>query len=423
MAESRNLSESNSSTPGKSLVVAVPFGGRSAEHDVSIVTALVAIIPPLRLLGHTVLPIYISKDGRWFSDPRLTNIKTYQNGTLETILETTRPLRLELDGTFSLISQKTRWKKAKKTVDLVFPALHGTYGEDGSLMGFLRMAGVPFVGCDLAASAVAMDKVLSKEVVRAAGLLTPESRAFSKVEWQTQPEKILESLKKLGFPLFVKPPHLGSSIGITRVEKASELGAAIDVALFYDDKCLVERAVANLTEVTVPVIGNDQLQVGLVERPLNSGEFFDFETKYLRGGKGGKKSAGASLSGASGATGATGTPGSQGYSELPAVLPDGSSKNGPRGLYQACELAAQAAYCAIGCAGIARVDLLVDGKAKKIYFNEINPLPGSLYAHNFAAAGMSNVDLVGRLVELALERAAAESQLERAFATSFLRQF
>jgi D-alanine-D-alanine ligase len=403
------MSENDEKRDG--LLVAVPFGGRSPEHDVSIITALASVIPPLRLLGHRVMPIYIAKDGRWFSDPRLANIKTYQDGTLETVLETTRPLRLEMDGTLTLVQQKSRWKKARRVVDLVFPALHGTYGEDGSLMGLLRMAGVPFVGCDMAASAVAMDKVLSKDVVRAAGLLTPEARAFSKAEWVADPEGILEGLKKLGLPLFVKPPHLGSSIGITRVEKFAELGKAIDVALFYDSRCLVERAVENLTEVTVPIIGNDELTPGMVERPLNKGEFFDFEAKYLnngKGGKGGKK---------------TGSGNAQGYSELPAVLPDGSTKGGPKGLYQECEALAVAAYRAIGCAGIARIDLLVDGKAKKVYFNEVNPLPGSLYAHNFAAAGMSKVDLVGRLVELAFERAEQESGLERAFATSYLRQF
>ncbi|MCL2094924.1 hypothetical protein FWH13_02285 [Candidatus Saccharibacteria bacterium] len=398
------------------LLVAVPFGGRSAEHDVSVITALAAIIPPLRLLGHTVMPIYITKEGKWLTDPRLTEVKTYQSGVLEEIIEKAEPLRLELDGTFTIIQKKTRWKKAKRRIDLVFSALHGTYGEDGSLMGLLRMAGVPFVGCDMAASAVAMDKVLSKDVVRAQGLLTPEWISFSKVEWTQNPERILERLRKLGMPVFVKPAHLGSSIGITKVTKAAELGNAVDVALVYDNKCLVEKAVENLTEVTVPVIGNEDLELGLVEKPLNKGEFFDFDAKYLNGGKKGEGSeqGGGKKGGGKGA---------QGYSELPAMMPDGSTRGSRRGLYQECEEVAAKVYRAVGCQGIARIDLLVDGKAGKVYFNEVNPMPGSLYAHNFAAGGMSKVDLVGRLVELALERAEAEDSLERAFSTSYLRQF
>ncbi|MDR2063855.1 MAG: D-alanine--D-alanine ligase [Candidatus Nomurabacteria bacterium] len=377
--------------------VAVFFGGKSTEHDISIISALVAVVKPLQLLGHTVIPVYITKMGEYFSGERFLQIETYRRDRLPKALVAKNHVTFDLSGGLSVIGGTLR--KTRTKIDVVFPVLHGTFGEDGSLMGLLRMASVPFVGCDMEASVVAMNKVLAKQVAESCGVLTPKFVAFKKRE--SIDEMVRRVKDVLKYPVFVKPPHLGSSIGVSKVKNDVELKNAIEVALCYDELVLVEEEVDNLTEVTLPIIGNgDDLELGLLERPLVKGEF-DFEAKYLHGGKkGGQK---------------TGAKGAQGYSELPAKLP-------PK-LYAEAENVGRLVYERFGLSGIARIDLLIDTKSKKVYFNEINPMPGSLYAHNFAAKGVSNVQLVEKLLNLALSRYEAEKKVERAFKSSFLEQF
>ena len=380
--------------------VAVFFGGRSTEHDISIITAISAVIKPLELSRkYSVVPVYVAKDGAWYSDQKLKNIKLYQGGGIEEFCKKTKPVLVSFNGGLTL-HQKSRGKKIN--IDIAFPAMHGTYGEDGSLMGTLRMANIPFVGSDMQASVIAMDKVLAKQVVQANGIPTPKFVSFSKNEFETSPEGIAkEVVDNLSFPVFVKPAHLGSSIGITRVSDAKDLINAIEVAMHYDDRALVEQEVPNLIEVTVPIMGNDVLQPALVERPLSDKEkFFDFDTKYMHGGK--KK-------------GGSDTVGSQGYSEVPAKI--------DQDLYDKAVKTAEDSYIATGASGLSRIDLLIDEKDKTVYFNEINPLPGSLYAHNWRQAGISGVQLVDKLVELAEERFAAKQKIENTFQTSFLKQF
>jgi D-alanine-D-alanine ligase len=286
--------------------------------------------------------------------------------------------------------------------------MHGTNGEDGALMGLLQMANVPFVGCRMEASAIAMNKILAKEVAVANSIPTAKFLSFDSERMRSEPEWVIgEILEKLNLPVFVKPAHLGSSIGITRVDKRENLGNALDVAAYYDDKIIVEEAVQNLIEVTVPMIGRgNDLILGNVERPLVKAEdFFDFDTKYM---KGGKKKGGAKAGGTKGS-------GSQGYSEVPAKLPGD--------LYKRSEEVARRVYEAIGAQGIARVDLLIDEKEKLVYFNEVNPMPGGLYAHNFAKSGMSNVDLVLKLIECAKEDFADRQEINSVFESGYLERF
>jgi len=385
--------------------IAVVFGSRSTEHDVSIITALVAIIKPLELSQKfEVVPVYIAKDGRWFSDPGLKNVVLYRSGQLETFLAKLRPLSVQFDQGLKLVQNKG-FKTRIQNIDVVFPALHGTHGEDGELMGLCELADVPYVGCDVPSSVVAMDKVLAKQVAAAHGVPTAKFVAFTKTEFAAQPKTWVKQINDdLKYPLFVKPAHLGSSIGITRVTNKQDLANAIEVALHYDTKALVEEAVLSLIEVTLPVMGNEELTPAYLERPLLSTEdFFDFETKYM--GNGGKQSGG----------GKGGKQGAQGYSQLPAEL--------PKALYKQAEQTGLDVYRALGCTGTARVDMLINTKANVVYFNEVNPLPGSLYAHNWQRKGVSNVELVTRLVELAQERWQAKKQLETTFSTSFLQQF
>ena len=386
--------------------VAVIFGGQTTEHDVSIVTALASIIKPLELTGnYRVEAIYITKDGKWYCDDKLKDIHLYQGHAIDEFIGSTQPVALDLNHGFSIVkTAKVTRRVSHVKVDLVFPAMHGTHGENGELMGVLELAGVPYVGCEVAASAIAMDKVLTKQVTTGAGIPTSKWVWLTAAEFHTAIETVKKRIAPLAYPLFIKPAHLGSSIGITRVINASELMNALEVAAHYDDKIIVEEAVPNLIEVTLPIIGNDQPEAGYLEQPLfNSDDFFDYETKYLQGGKKG------------GAKQGTAKQGAQGYSKIPADL--------PKALYNKAESIGLDVYQALGCTGIARVDMLIDSKSKTVYFNEVNPLPGSLYAHNWQQKGVSNTELVERLIGYAEERSATKKQYQTIFSTNFLKQF
>ncbi len=381
--------------------VAVIFGGRSAEHDVSIITALTSVIKPLEITGQfNVEAVYIAKDGSWYWDDKLKDISLYQSVGIEEFCQKAPKVHLLFDEGLTLVkSSQFAGRKMYRHIDVVFPAMHGTYGEDGSLMGLLEMAGVPYVGCGVSAAAVAMDKVLSKQVTAAQNIPSTPWLWFLASELERDPKRILAEIAELEYPLFVKPARLGSSIGITRVTDPSQLMNALEVASHFDDKVIVEQAVSNLIEVTVPVMGNETPVAAFVEQPLTKADdFFDFEAKYLCGGKkgGGKQ-------------------GAQGYSKIPADL--------PADIYGQAEATALDVYRVLGCSGLARVDLLIDSKAGRVYFNEVNPLPGSLYAHNWRQKGISGLQLVTELIRLAFERHSARQRVQTTFQTNFLKQF
>lgn len=385
--------------------IAVIFGGRSAEHDVSIVTALASIIKPLELTKkYRVEAIYIAKDGAWYWDEKLRDIKLFTSGDIQDYLHRATPTSVQFDSGMTLVKASgIAGRKQSRKIDLVFPAMHGTYGEDGSLMGLLDMAGIPYVGCGVSAAAVAMDKTLAKQVALANNIPVSKFLTFTKAELERHPGEAVQAVTAdLKYPLFIKPAHLGSSIGISRATNESELRNALEVAAHYDDKVIVEEAVHNLIEVTLPIMGSSRPQPALLEKPLTQTEdFFDFDTKYLQGGKKGKGKGGAK--------------GAQGYSQIPADL--------PKDLYDKAEAVGLAAYKAMGCSGIARVDMLIDQKSKDVYFNEANPMPGGLYAHNWNKAGISNVELVQKLVGFAKERHTQRQALTTTFSTNYLQQF
>ena len=391
--------------------IAVFFGGQSAEHDVSIITALTSVIAPLELTkNYTVIPVYITKDGRWFVHEKLKDIATYQNGAIQDKLSRVKSTGVICGNGMKLLVPSGFGKRKEITVDIAFPAMHGTHGEDGELMGMFELAGIPYIGCGVAASAVAMDKVLAKKVASAEGILTPRGMYTDSALITKNPAATKTMCKGLHYPLFVKPAHLGSSIGVSRVKNEKELTNALEVAAHYDSTVIVEEAVPNLVEVTLPIMGpHTNPQPAVLEQPLTRSEdFFDFERKYMHGGKKGGKLG----------TKAGGKPsvkGSQGYSHIPANL--------PKDLFDVAVHTGLGVYRALGCDGIARVDMLVDTKAKKVYFNEVNPLPGSLYAHNWQQAGVSRVELVEKLITFALARHAEKATHTTTFTTNFLKQF
>ena len=323
----------------------------------------------------------------------MNDLAFFKRPDFEERLAREKKVQLSFDKGFSLVWPGLISKEVH--IDVVFPAMHGTFGEDGSLMGLLRMAGVPFVGCDMASSAVAMDKVLTKQILVQEGIPMASSIWFAKREWSDDSARIRERISKLKMPLFVKPAHLGSSIGITKVKNAGELQNALEVALHYDDKILVEEGVENLIEVTLPIMGDDVPRAALVERPLNKTELFDFDSKYMSGGK---KGGGANSA----------------YSVIPADI--GEKLTG-----QIVELGKKV-YRILECSGIARVDFLIDSVTKKVYVIEVNTMPGSLYHHNWKKAGVSNMELVLGLVKMAEDRFKAQESTHYTFRSDILKK-
>lgn len=375
--------------------IAVIFGGKSAEHEVSIITAHLPIIQSLRASGqYDVYPVYITKQGVWHCSKDFLDLSYFQSGDVESRLPKRTRVELSLNDGLILVWRGLFPKRV--SIDLVFTAMHGTYGEDGSLMGVLRMANVPFVGCDLFASAVAMDKVLTKQVLQAEGVPVVPYVWFTRHQWQRDREQLLSKCDMLTYPLFVKPVHLGSSIAITKVSDKHALEQAIEVALHYDTKVLVEEAVQNLIEVTLPIMGNDELTFAGIEEPLNKSEFFDFSDKYLSGGKG--KNAGKRT---------------QPYSRIPAEIDDD--------LATTVRSLGEKTYRTLGCSGIARIDFLIDQDSRTVYVNEVNTLPGGLYDHNWRHSGVSNVALVEKLIALAQEKFNAEKDTTYTFQSDVLK--
>lgn len=383
------------------LNVAVVFGSRSTEHDVSVITAISSVINPLKLSAkYQAVPVYIAKDGRWYSHPSLGQVEFYK-GDVEKKLAKLKPLQLSVGAGLQLVHPGIGGRK--QPIDVVFPATHGTFGEDGSLMGLCRMAGVPFAGADLVMSAVSMDKLASRRIAEAGGVTVPKYTGFNDHEFNGDRQRIMAEISQLKYPLFVKPTHLGSSIAVAQVKNRRELEYALEVVFHYDDWAIVEEAVPNLVEVTVPIMGGPEYQLGMVEEYLyKPGEFFDFTLKYMKGGKGKK---GGKSSGQGGGR----------YSRMPAKL--------PKGLHQQCEDTVKRVFYLLGGNGYARIDLLIDTKKKAVYFNEINPLPGSLQNHNWREAGKAPLQLVEELIEQCLARQAEQDRRTTTFDSGFLSQF
>ncbi|MFB6212928.1 MAG: D-alanine--D-alanine ligase family protein [Candidatus Magasanikbacteria bacterium] len=356
--------------------IGVIFGGKTAEHDVSIITAHTPIIDSLQASNQfEPIPIYISPDGHWYSNELMNDIEYFQNPNLEKKLKKENKVELLFDEGLKI--KKPGFFSKTIEIDVAFPAMHGTYGEDGSLPGLLRMADVPFVGCDIFASAAAMDKVFTKQLCSSENIPIVPFVWFTQNDWKHKRNNIKTKINNLTWPLFVKPVHLGSSIAISKVENKNNLEDAIEVAFHYDNKVLIEESIENLTEVTLPILGNEKLKLGAVEKPEGGEQFFNFEEKYLNENK---QSEGVNTA----------------YSEIPADI--------KKEYLEKTKHLGKRVYRLLDCSGIARVDFLIDNQKEKVYVNEVNTLPGSLYQHNWKQAGLSNLELVTKLIELAQER-------------------
>jgi D-alanine-D-alanine ligase len=373
----------------KKLRVGIIYGGRSGEHEVSLASAA-AVFAHLDPARYDAIPIRIEKDGRWTLPERPPTLlsaadvlQARGNGPEAPAPEAHVVARPGGDTLITIDRELPhRPVVSGLALDVVFPVLHGPYGEDGTVQGLLELANVPYVGAGVLAAAVGMDKAAMRLVFAACGLPLCDYTVVFKHEWQRDERAVMHAIvDKLGFPVFVKPANLGSSVGISKAKHATELRAAIHLAAEFDRKVVVEAAVPNAREIECAVLGNDEPDTSVPGEIIPSREFYDYEAKYTDGG------ASTLL--------------------IPAPLTRDQSEE--------VRALALAAYKAVDCAGMARVDFFLARDSGILYLNELNTTPGfttiSMYSKMWEASGVPYPVLLDRLIALAFERHAAKQTL------------
>lgn len=368
--------------------VAVFFGGRSVEHEISVISALQAI-NAFDKDKYNVVPIYISKQGRWYTGDDLLNVRNYRDMKKLTEGCTEVFMRPEY-GDFNLYCAKSSglFAKGNKVVaelHVAIPVLHGTNGEDGVFEGLLETIGLPFAGCNTLSSANGMDKITMKMILRSEGLPVVDYVWMTDKQWYSLREEMVKKVEAgLSYPVIVKPANLGSSVGIGKAANREELETALDKAAKFSQRLIVEHMVGKLKEINCSVLGDADDHVSSVcEEPVKSGDFLSYEDKYMGGGaaKGGSKGSGSMQSS---------------ERKVPADLPQEVSE-------KIRHLAGET-FRVLSCHGVSRVDVMVDGEDGNIYINEINTIPGSLSFYLWEASGIGFTELMDRLVQLALRR-------------------
>lgn len=381
--------------------IGVFFGSRSPEHDVSIITAT-KVIRGLRNIGFSVVPVYITKDGAFYLGPDTDDPASevmarvsYFRDNLKTKLHDRPEYRLlteALDEGLQFQAENLL-STTVVDIDIAFPAFHGPHGEDGSLHGLFELADIPYVGCSRAASTVAMDKALTKLLYQQFDIPTTEFIYFTDTEWQQYQDKILEDLRYFDRPLFVKPARAGSSIGITRVSDDDNLSDAIDTALHYDSKVVVEEGVEDVADLTVALVGADQPETSQIQESQFADDFFSYQDKYIEDG-------GAQIGEADKRV------------IIPADIEEGERKEVKQ---MAVEI-----FANFELSGTARVDFLLDRNDRTVYANEINTMPGTLYRHLWEESGKPFSELLRDLIRVAKQNHRQRNKLSFAFESPIL---
>lgn len=362
------------------------FGGRSCEHEVSVVSAR-SVLAAIDRDRYDIVLIGIDKQGYWHAGPDidgLTHEKEVRSLDAPGAPAGSALVSMAIHHRGNLTASPLHAQPTPH-LDVIFPVLHGTFGEDGTIQGVLEMAGVPYVGCGVVSSAIAMDKALAKQVFMAAGIPQAPSMVLHRKPWNDNaPAMMAQAIGRFGLPIFAKPANLGSSVGIGKAHDPGELDACIRDAFRYDNKVVIEQSMENCQEVECSVLGNQSPEASVVGEIIPGAEFYDYQTKYID---------------------------DKSRTVIPADIPDHVSE-------RVRELSVQA-FRAIDGSGLARVDFFVHRDTREVYLNEINTLPGftpiSMYPKLWEASGIPYAELIDRLVELAFERHAMSSRLQRSF--------
>ncbi|MBT8400519.1 MAG: D-alanine--D-alanine ligase [Rhodothermia bacterium] len=394
--------------------VAVAFGGVSPEHEVSVISAH-QVLAAMDRDRYNPVPLYVGKDGRWFTGAALLDLDAYKD--LAALREKASPVSFAPGafGRLRLMPQGPggwfRMKADPITVDILFLAFHGGSGEDGGVQGLCQSMGVAYTGSGVLASAIGMDKVVSKQLCEAAGVPVVEYVSIYEWEWAGSEEQYLDRIEsEIGYPAIVKPARLGSSIGIAIASEREALDRIIEEAFRFDSKVVVERAVEKLTEINCSVLGSpSEARVSVLEQPVRGGEseLLTFADKYQRSQDGGPK---RSLP----AKGASEV--SAGMASLDRIIPaplDESRRTEITNL-------AKRVFQLFECSGVARIDFMIDEELDAVFFNEINTIPGSFSFYLWDPAGVDFSALVSELIEIGLARHRAEATRVRSYDVNLL---
>ena len=374
----------------------VMFGGVSVEHEVSIITAIQAI-NNIDTAKYDIIPIYIAKDGTWYSGMMLKDIKIYND--MDLLKRYAKEVVLyKRDGKFILQNKRGLLRKDVTELDMCFPIMHGTYGEDGNLQGYLETIGIPYCEADTYAAVVGQDKVFMKQIWQSSGVPVVKFDWFYDSDFNKNPDKIIERLARIGYPLIVKPARLGSSVGISVCKDDNELREAILEAINYDTKILVEEVVKNLTEVNISVLGNYQKQsLSVIEEVGSSNSFLTYDDKYKGGSKGPSK----------------------GMASAKRIIPARISSE----LTKEVNDIAIKAFKSLNASGVVRIDFLIDKKKEKVYANEINSIPGSLSFYLWNKTDKEYPELLDEIINLGIIEYKNKTNKVRSFDTNILSTF
>lgn len=377
-----------------SKTILVMYGGVCPEHEVSIVSAL-QVMNALKEAGFKVLSLYISKEGGWYlGGNKYLNPKSYKN--LEDVKKNGKRVVISPDREWDLLAKGwLGFGGMEEKIDVIFPVFHGRLGEDGAVQGVLEHADLPYVGCGITASATGMDKYVTKRVAESLGIKVVKDVLVTEADWENDKKDLRNKIEKLKWPIFVKPVRLGSSIGVERITKKTDLNDALEVAFRFDSRVLVEEAVEKPTEVNISILGNGPYRCSVTEKPVTAADVLSFEDKYI--GESGK---------------------SKGMASAKRIIPAPVSEK----IKKEIEAATVSIFRAIDGKGIARLDFLVDSK-ENVYFNEINTMPGSLSFYLWKASGVSFKKLVTELVRLAEEEWKAKNKQVTVFSSNILAGF
>lgn len=376
--------------------VAMMFGGKSVEHEVSVISGIQAILS-MDTDKYDVISVYITKNNEMYVGDDIGKIECYKD--IDGLLKRSQRVIMINEGEkVSLVSYplKKFGKNTEIDIDIAFPVVHGTNVEDGAFQGYLKTLGIPFVGCDVTASAVGMDKYIMKMVLKENGVPVLDAKVYTLSDY-AQMETLLDNVEKtFGYPVIVKPVNLGSSVGISVAKDRLELSNSVDDAFRYASKILVEHAITNLREINCSVLGDEnEAEASECEEPLHTKDILSYEDKYVSNAKGGGAKGMASVS-----------------RKIPADLT-------PEKREEVRELAVRS-FKALGCNGVSRIDFMIDEDTGKLYFNEINTIPGSLSFYLWEPVGVPYKELLDRMIQLALKRVRTEESLTFTFDTNIL---
>ena len=378
--------------------VGVIFGGESVEHEVSIISSIQAM-NKMDTEKYEIVPIYITKDREWYTGDALKDIEVYQD--LNLLKRYSHNVVLYCKKGRFILQSKGFFKRTIKEIDIAFPIVHGTNVEDGVLQGYLRSIGIPFVGSDVTAAAISQDKIIQKQVFESANLPVADYVWFFDTEYQDDKDEIKKKIEKIKYPVIVKPATLGSSVGISKANNREELEHAIEDAINYDNKIVVEEVVENLTEVNISILGNyEHMKYSVIEQVMTDNDLLTYEDKYIGGSKKNPKSTKGMASAAR---------------KIPADISDK--------LKEEVQEIALKAFRELNSSGVVRIDFLIDGKKKKAYINEINSCPGSLSFYLWEPNGKTYSELLDDMINIAIKDYKKRINKIHSFETNILSGF